>query len=392
MKRFVAIALVFGFVLVGCPEMSDNPQVKNYIVTFDADNGSNNTMQTVNEGGTVNESTPPTKANDMAGLYAGTPPTNYTFDGWYKGETKWNFTSDTVSEDITLTAKWIAPSTIDLASVSGNNVVEKTVSYVNANSGSEYTLVLETDVPNVEPQTLDQNNTALTITSNSNTERKIILGNTNGSLFTVGGIYLGDGNWEPRSAKLIIDGYITLQGRKDNSGALVNIRYGGNSDLKGFTKIIGNYGSPYGGGIYANGSSGTGAGVSITMSGNAEISGNTNLVTAGLGGAGVIITGGNTIFTMSDNAIIKNNSTDDDGGGVGLGFGATFIMNGGEITDNSAANGGGVSIVPFGTFVVANEQILLGIHDNTASDGAQNVSKFAANGIFTVGGIDWDNF
>lgn len=32
--------------------------------------------------------------------------TGYTLDGWYNGETKWNFAADTVTDDITLTAKW----------------------------------------------------------------------------------------------------------------------------------------------------------------------------------------------------------------------------------------------------------------------------------------------
>ena len=32
--------------------------------------------------------------------------TGYTFDGWYNGETKWDHTTDTVTEDMTLTAHW----------------------------------------------------------------------------------------------------------------------------------------------------------------------------------------------------------------------------------------------------------------------------------------------
>ena len=33
---------------------------------------------------------------------------HYTFDGWYNGETKWNFEADKVTENVTLTAKWTA--------------------------------------------------------------------------------------------------------------------------------------------------------------------------------------------------------------------------------------------------------------------------------------------
>ena len=34
--------------------------------------------------------------------------TGYIFDGWYNGETKWDHTTDTVTEDMTLTAHWAA--------------------------------------------------------------------------------------------------------------------------------------------------------------------------------------------------------------------------------------------------------------------------------------------
>ena len=34
------------------------------------------------------------------------PPTGYTFDGWYNGETKWDHTNDKVTGDLTLTAHW----------------------------------------------------------------------------------------------------------------------------------------------------------------------------------------------------------------------------------------------------------------------------------------------
>ena len=38
----------------------------------------------------------------------------YTLEGWYNGETEWSFDTDTVSSDITLTAKW-APAFISMA-------------------------------------------------------------------------------------------------------------------------------------------------------------------------------------------------------------------------------------------------------------------------------------
>jgi hypothetical protein len=161
--------------------------IPTYTVTFDADNGTANTAQTVTEGGTVNKPTDPTKVYNPIGLYEGTPPTACTFVEWQKinGST-WGFNTDTVTANITLKAKWTTPTPIDLTDETGNNIVEKTVSYANANSGSDYTLILDANINDVAPQTLDQNDTILTITSDGNSERKISLGQ-NGSLFTIGG-------------------------------------------------------------------------------------------------------------------------------------------------------------------------------------------------------------
>ena len=64
-----------------------------FTVTFDSDGGSSVDAQTVVEGGKATEPTAPTKDG-------------YTFDGWFDGETKWDFDNDTVTGNITLTAKW----------------------------------------------------------------------------------------------------------------------------------------------------------------------------------------------------------------------------------------------------------------------------------------------
>lgn len=67
-----------------------------YAVTFNTDNGSVvESMTGVRYGATITEPTAPTK-------------TGYTFGGWYKEglETAWTFASDTVTEAITLYAKW----------------------------------------------------------------------------------------------------------------------------------------------------------------------------------------------------------------------------------------------------------------------------------------------
>ena len=67
-------------------------QIKTYTVTFNSDGGSTVANAKVNHGATVDE--PETK-KDM-----------YTLLGWYNGDEKWNFDTDTVTGPLTLTAKW----------------------------------------------------------------------------------------------------------------------------------------------------------------------------------------------------------------------------------------------------------------------------------------------
>lgn len=74
-----------------------------YTVTFESNGGSAVANVTVNAGEKVSEPEAPTKAD-------------YTFAGWYKDEkceTGWNFETDTVSEDITLYAKWESSATTE---------------------------------------------------------------------------------------------------------------------------------------------------------------------------------------------------------------------------------------------------------------------------------------
>ena len=371
--------------------------ISSYTVTFNADNGTANTTQTVTEGNTATKPADPSKTYTPIGLYAGTPPTACTFVEWQKPDgSAWNFTADTVTADITLTAQWTVPTLIDLADKTGNNIVEKAVSYVNANGGSEYTLVLGESVSNVAPQTLDQDDTTLTITSDGNIERKISLGE-NGSLFTIGGFYTGtnpDIEYHYRSMKLIIDGHITLVGKTDNNTSLVYVRYGGSLELKGYVKLTENKN------VELSGGGGVSVDKSILiMSGNAEISNNAH--TGGppfRNGGGVHLS--QSTFTMNDSAAIKENIASNNGGGVAIGDngGSTFTMNGGTISNNTATYNGGGVFINLGTsiFAVASEQVKAGIHSNTANNLPQvylgpAYAEFPKP-TFTVGGEPADSF
>ncbi len=80
-----------------------------HTVTFNSDGGTAVAEQIVEEGLKAKEPAAPTKAN-------------YAFDGWYNGETKWNFETDTVTADVTLTAKWKVTYTVTFNSNGGSAV------------------------------------------------------------------------------------------------------------------------------------------------------------------------------------------------------------------------------------------------------------------------------
>ena len=91
------------------------PQVT---VTFDSNGGSAVEAQTIDAGSKATAPAAPTKEG-------------FTFKGWFNGETEWKFDTDTVSEDITLTAKWeeipAAKVTVTFDSNGGSAVEAQTI-------------------------------------------------------------------------------------------------------------------------------------------------------------------------------------------------------------------------------------------------------------------------
>ena len=409
-----AIVVILAFAFIACGDGSGDDKtdakLKTFTVTFDSNGGSDVGVQTITKGGKATKPADPTKAftpHPTAGLWL----SNYTFAGWQKDGAAYNFDTP-VTADITLTAAWTAPSSpIDLSSASGTNIIAQSVAYINEdNSGAtEYTLVLDADVENVAAITHNKDGVTLTITSVDTTERIISKGTAlNGAVFIVGGTY------QPplvtaSSAKLVIDGNITLQGKNSNNTAMVRVQYGGSLELKGNAKITGNTTSEGSDGVQAVGD--TANRVTITMSGNAEISGNT--VSGGTFGA---LGGGISLFfadlTMSDNAAIKNNTISSSGtdiyvqgGGVAIRGESTFTMNGGEISGNTATatgtnayvQGGGVAIDPECSFIVASEAVKANIKNNTVTNTGSDTAAGAQvykgyNAVFTVGGVDADTY
>ena len=88
-----------------------------HTVTFNVNEGSTVTAQTVVEGGKVEEPTDPTKQN-------------YIFAGWYKESTfttEWDFEKNTVTANTTLYAKWLEAVTVTFNSNGGSTVTSQTV-------------------------------------------------------------------------------------------------------------------------------------------------------------------------------------------------------------------------------------------------------------------------
>ena len=88
-----------------------------YTVTFDSDGGSEIGNQEVSDGKKANEPDAPTK-------------TGYTFGGWFVKTTEWNFLAYTVTENVTLKAKWIPNEyTLKFNSNGGNEIADMVVTY-----------------------------------------------------------------------------------------------------------------------------------------------------------------------------------------------------------------------------------------------------------------------
>jgi hypothetical protein len=136
-----------------------------------------------------------------------------------------------------------------------------------------------------------------------------------------GGVYLAESMYSPNGNRYIVGGTFTMTGGKIY----------GNTAASGAGVYVG-------GGAVNDATERYGIGGTFTMSGG-EISGNNlgNLSPYGIGG-GVYNLG---TFTMSGNAVIRENEARD-GGGVYTDELGTCTISGGTISGNTAVNGGGV--------------------------------------------------
>jgi len=275
-----------------------------FLVTFDSTGGSDVNPQILAEGAHVSEPPDPGKGAPAdlylpAGLYLGTPPA-YTFDGWYNGNTAWDFAVNTVTTNITLTAQWTEPTPIqgispaDLAAV---------VYYVNGNSdyGVSFTLVLDQSIQATLPQALYATDAALAIIGNVPGCAITYIGAVDQPLFTIKdnehpGTEVID---SPANPVLILGNNIVLNGIGDGSAAapLIHVEYGKLVMLAG-SKITGHRTSADAGAVYVK------DGI-FEMTGG-EITGNRSTGNLGDAAGGVYVSSGQ--FTMTGDSSVTLNT------------------------------------------------------------------------------------
>lgn len=103
-KKLLALLSLAAVIALCCTFVACADKAVSYTVTFVSE-GTTVETQTVKEGGTVIEPNDPTLDG-------------YVFDGWYKGDAKYDFASP-VNSDLTLTAKWSVARDPDVVSGEG---------------------------------------------------------------------------------------------------------------------------------------------------------------------------------------------------------------------------------------------------------------------------------
>ena len=304
MKKFLNPLVIAAIVtaIVSCGDNGDptsplSPHVsKNFIITFVDDDEITllSEPKIVAEGSLIIEPEEPVKIFTITepGLYRG-KPSAYTFDGWYNGDTKWDFDVHAVTTDITLKANWIEPEAPPERITAVNpNDIPASVTQINSGSG-EYTLLISADAV-IAGQTLNKAGVHLTIMGIGE-ERRIKL-STTGTLFTV----------NSATVSLTIGENITLAGITGNNNSLVKVQ-NGNFTMLDCSMITGN----------VSGATGDGNGR----------------------GAAVYVAGATSIFTMKGGAITGNGCSvtgTKTTGGVFVENNGSFFMEGGSVEGNTA--------------------------------------------------------
>lgn len=194
--------------------------------------------------------------------------------------------------------------------------------------------------------------------------------------------------------KTFVGGYIT--GGKGNVITGSGTPYGmGGAIQLGFSDTRGGTFNMYGGTIIGNtiavssDNTGLGGGVYVKSGGTFNMHGGAIIGNKAPSGGGVFIEGYNSgvqsYFNMYGGTISGNTVTSSSGGGVNISSNANFLLEGGEISDNFANNGGGVSFG--GTSFTMNGGTISGNIANRSNSGkGGGIICSCKNGTFTLNG------
>jgi uncharacterized repeat protein (TIGR02543 family) len=283
-KHCAIVGILAFFIVSACDngntsKNGNGNQTPTYTVIFDADNGTANITQTVAEGGKVSEP-------------QGVTRKRYTLDGWYNGETKWDFANNLVTGNLTLHAKWSLDANLITLDFDGQTVdrifeIHNTTEWnaaigiIQGSTGGNYLINVNDSfaVPPSDYQSITFGNISdVTV---------VIWGDSQLSLSSPGYIfYIGGAYNQTALQQTVVLRDITLLGRADNTNSLVFISYFGTLEMKGNTVISGNiitYSSASGVGVQVSG------GTFIMESG--IISGNTGIISFAGSGGGVALFG-----------------------------------------------------------------------------------------------------
>ena len=177
-------------------------------------------------------------------------------------------------------------------------------------------------------------------------------------------------------------------------GAIHTDKGNGNSVINMTGGIIQNNTANYGGGIFLNYSTMNFSGGSIQN--NAAIDGTSSAGKGYAAGGGITVYDGSTL-NLSGNAEIKNNTSENIGGGISIGTGVgsdgadVLNMTGGTISGNSAGSGGGGILVQAGyTDKYGTANISGGtISDNRMTGEGTGNNAFGGGGIYVNGYSSW---
>ena len=158
---FIAAGMAFALVLAGC-DGSGSPAERGpptFTVTFNSAGGSPVASQTVPQDGSLATEPADPLGVPGAGLWYNNVP---AFVEWRHEGTAWDFATDIVTGNITLTAHWDGPA-VEPTGVAANDVAAA-VAYVNDNADPdrEFTLAISQDVA-VSGHAALTSNTNLTI-------------------------------------------------------------------------------------------------------------------------------------------------------------------------------------------------------------------------------------